>query len=417
MNPAIVFDKGGILPSNSPSNKGLYSMYLILFINFLLAISTTIGMTIIPFLITDSLGLSLLVVGLLEGSTELFSNIFRLVNGVLFDKIKNRKIIFIGSTGLAMGSKLLLFLPTPWAVLFAKTLERIANGSFASPRDAFVAEIAKNKGMALGLLSMSKTFGCVLGPLIVSISTLFIGPLIDNLNLFVIICCALVFPAFIGSFFLNSKGTQSDSFSLKEFGRVFTQTAPILFLVFLFFMGRFNDGLLMMYLKDKGLPEWFYLSAIAVFNATMLITSPFIGIEIDRGRLQRMLYITIGALSLFNLCFYHLDLSLWFLSILGLVAWGIQRAGAQIVFSALIFKSVHKMHYGTAIGIFYVTSGIGIMAASSLSGYLAKDHFSLVFIISGTFSLMALACAGMLMNRQTLLTPPTASGLMPGATV
>jgi MFS family permease len=392
-------------------------VYLILFINFLLAISTTIGMTIIPFLITESLGLSLLIVGLLEGSTELFSNIFRLVNGILFDKIKNRRIIFVGSTGLAMGSKLLLFLPTPWAVLFAKTLERIANGSFASPRDAFVAEIAKNKGMALGLLSVSKTAGCVLGPLIVSMSTLFIGPLIDNLNLFVLICCALVAPAFIGSFFLNAKGSQSESFSAKEFGRVFKQTAPILLLVFLFFMGRFNDGLLMMYLKSKGLPEWFYLSTIAMFNVTMLITSPFIGIEIDRGRLQRMLYITIGALGLFNVCFYHLSFALWPLSVLGLIGWGIQRAGAQIVFSALIFRSVQKAHYGTAIGIFYVTSGIGIMAASSLSGYLAKDHFSSVFVLSGTFALLALGFAWMLIQKQSALTSPVTTDFIPGATV
>ncbi len=390
-------------------------MFLVLLINFLLAISTTVGMTIIPFLITDSLGLSLLVMGLLEGSTELFSNIFRLVNGVLFDKITNRKIIFVGSTGLALGSKLLLLLPTPWAILFAKTLERIANGSFASPRDAFVAEIAPKKGMALGLLSMSKTFGCVLGPLIVSISTLFIGPLIDNLNLFVIICCALVLPAFIGSFFLNSKGGKSESFSLTEFGRVFKQTAPILFLVFLFFMGRFNDGLLMIYLKTKGLPEWFYLSTIAIFNATMLITSPFIGLQIDKGSLQRMLYTTIGALALFNLCFYCIGLSLWPLSVLGLIAWGVQRAGAQIVFSALIFKSVQKTHYGTAIGIFYVTSGIGIMAASSISGYLAKDHFSSVFVVSGTFSLLALGLAGFIINKRALLAPSTPSGLVSGA--
>ena len=43
-------------------------------INFLLAVSTTIGMTIIPLLATQNLGLSLVFLGLIEGGSELLSN-------------------------------------------------------------------------------------------------------------------------------------------------------------------------------------------------------------------------------------------------------------------------------------------------------------------------------------------------------
>ena len=162
-------------------------MLLIFIINFLLAISTTVGMTIIPFLITDSLGFSLLILGLIEG--------------ILFDKIKNKRVIFIYSTGIAFVAKALLFIPNVWTIAGSKTLERVANGAFASPRDAYVGENAKNKGLALGFLSFSKSAGCILGPLVVSISTLFLGDLKDNLESFVIFCCVLIFLAFIFSFF------------------------------------------------------------------------------------------------------------------------------------------------------------------------------------------------------------------------
>ena len=164
-------------------------MLLIFIINFLLAISTTVGMTIIPFLITDSLGFSLLILGLIEGSTEFLSNVLRLSNGILFDKIKNKRVIFIYSTGIAFVAKALLFIPNVWTIAGSKTLERVANGAFASPRDAYVGENAKNKGLALGFLSFSKSAGCILGPLVVSISTLFLGDLKDNLESFVIFCC------------------------------------------------------------------------------------------------------------------------------------------------------------------------------------------------------------------------------------
>jgi MFS-type transporter involved in bile tolerance (Atg22 family) len=377
-------------------------MYKIFLMNFLLAISTTVGMTIIPFLVTDSLGLSLLILGILEGTTEFLSNVLRLTNGVLFDKIKNKRNIFVFATGLAFVAKASLLLPTSWVILFSKTAERVANGAFAAPRDAFVAESNQNKkGMALGLLTVSKTAGCVLGPLLVSASTLFLGTLKDNLYTLVICCCVLVFPVFLMSFTLNAKAIKTTEFSIREFQSVFKKISPILFLALLFFLGRFNDGLLMMYLKQNGFPEWFYLSTIAIFNFIMLISSPFMGLHIDRGNLKKVLYITIGALCTFNICFFHINSVNWVLAIIGIVAWGVQRTGAQIVFSSLVFQGVEKENYGTAIGLFYIVSGFGTMIASFFCGYMAQNTFSLVFAFSGFFAFLSLGISFNLLKRNS----------------
>jgi hypothetical protein len=358
-------------------------------------------MTFIPFLITDSLGLSLIMLGLLEGSTEFLSNVFRLSNGILFDKIKNKRIIFVTSTALAFLSKFMLLIASPWAVISAKTLERVANGTFASPRDAYVASNAKNKGMALGFLNVTKALGCILGPLIVSASTLYMGPLKDNLHFFIILCCCLTFPAFLFSFTLNVAEVKETPFSLPEFGSVLKRISPILLLTFLFFMGRFNDGLLMMYLKQKGFPEWFYLSAIAIFNSIMLITSPIVGRYIDTGNLKKAIYFTAFTLCVFNLCYMDLVPFTFGLAILGLICWGTQRACAQIVFSALVFRSVEKQHYGTAIGIFYIVSGLATMFASFICGYMANHHFQNVFIFSGIFALLSLVASYQLLSQKS----------------
>lgn len=378
--------------------------------NFLLAIATTIGMTVIPFLITDSLGLSLLWLGILEGVTEFMSNAFRLGNGMLFDKIKNKRNIFVFSTGLAFASKALLFLPSQWAVLFAKTLERIANGTFAAPRDAFVAGNSKNRGFALGLLNVSKTLGCVIGPLVVSITAYFGGPVKDNLVLFIALCCALSFPALIFSFTLTVEHVVEKPFDFKAIPSVFKTMLPILVLVFLFFLGRFNDGLLMMFLRHNNYPDWFYLSTIAVFNSTMMLVAPIIGSQADKGDVKRILYVTILALCVFNICFFsigilnigmfNIGILGWIFAILGLCTWGIQRAGAQIVFSILVFRSVDKTYYGTAIGIFYIISGFGTMLSSFLCGFLAsKDSFVSVFLTSGFFAFLALGYAAFVLHK------------------
>jgi predicted MFS family arabinose efflux permease len=107
-----------------------------------------------------------------------------------------------------------------------------------------------------------------------------------------------------------------------------------------------------------------------------------------------MLYVTISALLLFNLCFYQIKLCPWPLAICGLISWGIQRAGAQIVFSTLVFKSLPHTRYGTGIGLFYITTGFAFMIASFICGYLASNNaFQLVFLFSGACSLLALCFA------------------------
>lgn len=376
-------------------------MYLIFLINFLLAISTTVGMTIIPFLVTDSLGLSLFILGLIEGTTEFLSNLLRLTNGILFDNLKNKRVIFVSSVGMALLAKLLLLMPSAFTVIFSKTLERVSNGAFASPRDAYVAEKAKSRGLALGLLSFSKSAGCILGPLVVSVSTLFLGNLKDNLQSLVILCCMLVLPAFLFSFTLNVKALEKTHFSFSDIKSILSKISPILWLTFLFFLGRFNDGLLMMYLKQKSFPEWFYLSTISIFNFTMLIVSPLIGNQIDRGNLKAMVYVSIIALGIFGFSFFQLGTLTWGFAILGLIAWGIQRTGAQIVFASLIFKGIDKAHYGTAIGIYYIVSGLATMLSSFFCGYMTQTYFPAVFILSGCCSMVALIFAIRLYSSRT----------------
>jgi hypothetical protein len=121
---------------------------------------------------------------------------------------------------------------------------------------------------------------------------------------------------------------------------------------------------------------------------------------VDQGFLKRIVYATILALCFFNFCFYYLDIVGWGFAILGLCAWGVQRAGAQIVFSALIFKSVDKAFYGTAIGVFYIVSGFSTFLSSSACGYLAdKGYFQWVFCLSGFFGCLSMVAAFVFLNK------------------
>jgi MFS family permease len=374
--------------------------------NFLLAVSSTIGMTLTPLLATEKLGISLFILSIIEGSTEFLSNILRLVTGNLFDRMKNRKSLFVFPTTLAFASKFILYFPSAITLLIARIIERAANGSFAAPRDAFIGAASKNKGMALGWLSVTKTFGCIIGPLLVSLSTLIFGALMENVSKLIFLACFMSFISFIFAFLVNTESVESNSnnhkFDYHELKLFFKSILPLFVLTFLFFLGRFNDGLILLYLKNQNFPEWYYLATISFFNTIMLIVSPALGYWIDNKREILILLVTITALVLFNILFWNISTLPWVFACLGLVMWGVQRAGAQITFTAMIFKKLPKKYYGTAVGIYSVLSGTGFFIASLACGYLAQISFNYVFIFSGFFSFCALALAMLMKVRNSL---------------
>ena len=52
-------------------------------------------------------------------------------------------------------------------------------------------------------------------------------------------------------------------------------------IVFLFFCARFNDGLIILFLKQNSIEPWFYLSAIGIFNSISFLIAPFLGMILD----------------------------------------------------------------------------------------------------------------------------------------
>lgn len=378
-------------------------MIHIIVINFLLAVATTVAMTILPLLTTEKLGLSLLVFGLIEGGTEFIANIFRLVSGSLFDRIKNKKKIFIAATVMAFLSKIMLLFHSAIFILGSKIFERLSNGLFGAPRDAFVGHTAKNKGLGLAFLSCSKTLGCVSGPLLVTGAVHLWGDLNSQMYNLVFFSAILVFISIILSFMVKTKSftikENITSFILSRVKKIAMRLSPVLAIAGCFFLGRFNDGLILLHLKQAGLPEWFYLSTIGIFNTIMFLVSPILGIMIDRKKTKIVLFITIFALILFNLFSSLIELNLLVMGSLSLAAWGVQRVGAQITFTSLIFQNISYRFYGTAIGIYSILTGIGNLIASSITGYLAADSYKFVFLYSGVWSVMALILAFVLLRR------------------
>ena len=367
-------------------------------INFLLAISTTIGMTIIPLLSVEIIGISIFLFALLEGVGEFSSNIIRLISGYLFDKLKNKKRLFFLAILLAFFSKILLIIPNIYSLVSTKFLERLSNGFFASPRDAFVGIMSGDqKGRALGILNSFRALGCVVGSFIVSfyLSKELNFDLIKSLIIFASFLCLV---SFLLSYLMKDFKPDTNKKEIIEYSSIelIKDNYQLYFIVFLFFCARFNDGLIILFLKQNSIESWFYLSAIGIFNSISFLTAPFLGMILDSKYKRIAVYITFFSLLMFNIIFIfckNLDINMAFLA---LFFWGIQRVGSQVCFTRLLFNKVQKEKYGIACGIMSIFTGIGALIASVISGFLVSYNFSYVF----SFSLLLSSVSLLLFYKQ-----------------
>ena len=364
----------------------------ICFINFLLAISSTIGMTIIPLIIVDSLGLSLFVLGIIEGLSEFFSSTLRLYSGYFFDKQENKFKLLLYPIYLALISKVVLLQPNTIMVILTKFVERLSNGSFAPIRDALILNSSSKEGKDLSLLNISKSAGCLLGPFITSFALAYKFDL-NNLVSFCVFLClvAIFFGLYLSKLPINLINIKTDQITLKlKDIKQMSTIYSILIISSLFFLCRFSDGLIILFLRDLDAPQWLYISTIGIFNTFMLLLSPFIGNALDKGYLKPCLYFTLFSIFIFNLICLQLNTLNIGLVFIALFFWGAQRVSAQMTFLFLIKHNIKKEYLGRAIGVYSLFSGISILIAAFICGYLAKISFIYIFIYSAIMSIVAI---------------------------
>jgi MFS family permease len=132
-------------------------------------VSTEMLYPVLPVFLTQTLGTSPGVVGIIEGIAQAIQYIAPGFSGWLSDKLTRRKPIALAGAALSAAAKPLIGLSTGWpGVLGARSLDRLGSGIRSAPRDALVAASAAeaDRGKAFGLESTGDNLGAFFGPLI-----------------------------------------------------------------------------------------------------------------------------------------------------------------------------------------------------------------------------------------------------------
>jgi MFS family permease len=131
-------------------------------------VSSEIVHSLLPIFLTTTLGLSVALVGFVDGVAESTASIVKIFSGYISDRMRRRKpLILIGYALSAISKPVFPLAGGLTLVLGARFADRIGKGIRGAPRDALVADVtpAEIRGRAYGLRQSLDTAGAFLGPL------------------------------------------------------------------------------------------------------------------------------------------------------------------------------------------------------------------------------------------------------------
>ncbi len=354
--------------------------------------------------LVGSLGISVVMLGVIEGLAEATAQIVKVFSGLLSDRFGNRKYLAIAGYGLAALTKPLFPLAaSATAVLVARLLDRVGKGIRGAPRDAMVADMTppELRGAAFGLRQSLDTVGAFAGPLIaVALLSLAAFEIRDVLW----VACL---PAFIAVGLLafgltepaKAASKQKPGFDVMTVRRLGAPFWRVVVVTGFITLARFSEAFLVLRVAQTGLAIAFVPLVLVVMSLVYSLTSFPVGVMSDR--IGRKGLLACGLVALFAA-----DIVLgWSTSVVaafvGIGLWGLHMGLTQGLLSALVADTAPEDLRGTAFGFFNLASGVIALASSVLAGVLWQQVGPWATFAAGAlFALLALLSLPLLRAAQ-----------------
>lgn len=346
---------------------------------------------LIPLFLVNVLHTQAVSVGLIEGIAESTASIVRMFSGWLSDVIGSRKWIATAGYSLSTLSKPLLSITTSWHQVFAiRFADRLGKGIRSAPRDALIADVTgpESRGISFGFHRAMDTVGAVTGPLIAFWLLRSLG--LDYRQIFLLSAIPAVLAVVIIVFFVRERarvrtGEAPPSLSLRGFDAPFKK---FLFVATIFSIGNSSDAFLILRAQNLGIGAGKILLLYVLFNSVEATLATAAGAVSDRlGRRNVILagYLVFAAVYA-GFGFARHPAEIWvlfaFYGLYNALTSGVQKAFASDLVCARI--------RGTGLGAYHMLTGIALLPASVIAGYLwDKVNPSAPFYYGAAMALVA----------------------------
>ncbi|MEX2127476.1 MAG: MFS transporter [Xanthobacteraceae bacterium] len=382
------------------------AVWVLGFVSLLMDLSSEMIHALLPIYLVTVLGTSVLTVGVIEGIAEATASITKVFSGALSDWLRRRKLLAALGYGLAALTKPVFPLaPSVEWLVAARFIDRVGKGIRGAPRDALVADIAppEARGASFGLRQSLDTVGAFLGPLV---AIVLMWLTLDN---FTFVFWIAVIPAFL-SFGLILFAVKEPErpvglrevrapLSMRELQNLGAFYWLIVAIATVFTLARFSEAFLLLRAQSVGLPIALVPSVMVLMNVVYALAAYPAGILSDRTDRFNVLIVGIGFLVVS-------DLVLAFAGgiggvALGVALWGLHMGFTQGLLATLVADAAPREMRGTAFGMFNLTGGLALLAASIIAGALWDTAGPQGTFLAGA-AFTALALVGLLAVRGRL---------------
>ncbi|NCB60702.1 MAG: MFS transporter [Gammaproteobacteria bacterium] len=357
-----------------PLRKIPAAVWILGFVSMLMDVSSELIHSLLPLFMVTSLGASALMVGFIEGLAQSTALIVKIFSGMLSDYLGKRK--WLAVTGYALGAftkPVFALASSIDLVLTARLLDRVGKGIRGTPRDALVADLTppEVRGAAFGLRQSLDSVGAFVGPL------LGVGLMLLWANDFRAVFWVAVIPGMLSVLLLIFGVSEPDTpathkrtnpLVMANLRRLDSRYWWVVGIGSIFTLARFSEAFLILRAHDSGIPIAYIPLVLVLMSMVYALSAYPFGHLSDQ--ISRYKLLSYGLLMLIAA-----DIALainghWSVLLLGIGFWGLHMGATQGILAALVADTAPDDLRGTAFGFFNLASGIALLAASVIAGWL-----------------------------------------------
>lgn len=366
------------------------------FVSLFMDISSELIHSLLPVFLVGSLGANALTVGFVEGFAEAAAQLVKIVSGSLSDLLRHRKRLILLGYGLSALTKPLFPLASSIETVFAaRFLDRIGKGLRGAPRDALMADVAppKIRGACFGLRQSMDTAGAFLGPLLAVLLLYLHHDDIKAALWFAVVPAAVTVLLILAGVKEPEAAAGRHSFRqpvrmayLKSFPRAYWR---VIVIGGIFTLSRFSEAFLVLRAQQAGMALTWLPMVMVVMNVVYTLSAYPAGVLSDR--MNRHALLSAGLLLLAGADLLLATATSPYLVLTGVALWGLHMGFTQGILAALVADTAPSDLKGSAFGVFNFVTGLGLLAASILAGWLWDvAGAAMTFYAGAGFSALAL---------------------------
>lgn len=372
------------------------AVWVLGFVSLLMDVSSEMIHSLLPMFLVGTLGISMLALGLIEGIAESTALIAKVFSGVLSDWVGRRKgLAVLGYAMGALSKPAFALAQGAGVVVAARFFDRLGKGIRGAPRDALLADVAppEVRGAAFGLRQSLDTVGAFVGPLLATalmiawsqdFRAVFWVAVVPGLLAVVLLIVGVHEPP-------RAAGVKPTNpirrEALARLGGAYWRVVAV---GAVFTLARFSEAFLVLRAQQLGVAASWVPMVMVAMNVVYSATAYPFGKLADRVDHGRLLALGLAVLVASDLVLA--GATGWPVLLVGVALWGLHMGMTQGLLAAMVADTAPADLRGTAYGFFNLLSGVAMLVASALAGWLwGAFGPDLTFYAGAGFALLALA--------------------------